>query len=280
VAALTGAALVGFASNTLLTRGALSAGTIDPASFLAVRLASGAAALWLLSLTRSEPDAPTRDKADSWASALALAGYGVAFTFAYTRIGAGLGALVLFGAVQTTMISASLLTGERPAMRDAAGLVLALAGLGTLTLPGASAPSLVGVVLMAAAGVCWGIYSLRGRGSRNPLSATARNFLRATPIGVATMAIAWPRVYFAWSGVGLAVISGAITSGVGYAFWYAALPHLTKWRAAVVQLLTPVLTAAAAVVILNEPMTVRLWIAGGMIVAGVLMPLTTQRTSA
>ncbi len=272
VAALTAAALIGFAANSLLTRGALAASRIDPASFLAVRLASGAAVLFLLSrshATRVSAD----DPANHWTTALALTGYAVAFTFAYTRIGAGVGALALFGAVQTTMIAAGLRAGERPGRHDVAGLTIAVIGLLTLTVPGASAPSLAGVALMAIAGVCWGVYSLRGRRSRDPLVGTAHNFMRAVPIAVGILAWQWAHVFVTPRGLLLAIISGAITSGLGYALWYAVLPHLSAWRAAIVQLLTPVLTTAAAVVMLGESMSWRLVIAGGLIVGGVLLSL-------
>jgi drug/metabolite transporter (DMT)-like permease len=272
VAALTAAALVGFAANSLLTRGALAASRIDPASFLAVRLASGAAVLFLLSrshTTRVSAD----DPANHWTAALALTGYAVAFTFAYARIGAGVGALALFGAVQTTMIVAGLRAGERPGRHDVAGLTIAVIGLLTLTVPGASAPSLTGVALMAIAGACWGVYSLRGRRSRDPLVGTAHNFMRAVPIAAVVLALQWAHVFVTPMGLLLAVISGAITSGLGYALWYAVLPQLTAWRAAVVQLLTPVLTTAAAVVMLGESMSWRLVIAGGLIVGGVLLSL-------
>lgn len=270
VAALTAATLTAFAANSLLTRGALAGARIDPASFLAIRLSAGAVALWLLA-RRHTARVPGTDPANHWVAALELTGYAVAFTFAYVRIGAGLGALTLFGAVQTTMIAAGVRAGERPGARDVLGLVIALAGLLTLTVPGASRPPLIGVALMAIAGACWGLYSLRGRRSRDPLVGTAHNFMRAVPIGLAVLAWQWPRAFVTPMGVLLAVTSGALTSGVGYAIWYTVLPSLTAWRAALVQLLTPVLTTVAAVVILGESMSMRLLIAGGLIVSGVLV---------
>lgn len=273
--AITAAALVGFAANSLLTRGALAAGRIDPASFLALRLGSGAAALWLLSRSHSRSGPP--DPANNWPSALALAGYGVFFTFAYTRIGAGLGALTAFGAVQATMIAAGVRGGERPSLIDMAGLAVAVAGLITLTLPGATAPPVMGVLLMAGAGICWGVYSLRGRRSRDPLVSTADNFMRTVPIGLAVLAVSWRSAFLTPTGAMLAVISGALTSGVGYALWYAALPQLTAWRAAVVQLLTPVLTVAAAIVMLGESMTLRIAVSGALIITGVLLSLSAPR---
>lgn len=269
-------ALFGFAGNSLLTRGAIAAHRIDPASFLAVRLAAGAAALWLMSRGRARSGAA--DPANNWPSALALAGYAVFFTFAYTRIGAGLGALTAFGAVQATMIAAGLRAGERPSWIDVGGLAIAIAGLLTLTVPGATAPPIIGVAMMAAAGMCWGVYSLRGRRGRDPLVATAHNFMRTVPIGLVVLALDWRSAFVTPMGVVLAVTSGAVTSGVGYALWYAVLPQLTAWRAAVIQLLTPVLTVAAAIVMLGESMTMRIAIAGGLIISGVLLSLTAPKS--
>ena len=272
VTTLTTAALVAFAANSLLTRGALAAGRLDPATFLAVRLASGAAMLWLLARSHAAP-VSRQDPANHWTAALALTGYAVAFTFAYVRIGAGVGALTLFGAVQSTMIAAGLRHGERPGPFDVGGLAIALAGLLTLTLPGASRPPVIGVVLMAIAGVCWGVYSLKGRRSCDPLIGTAHNFMRATPIALAILVWQWPHAVITTNGLLLAGVSGAVTSGIGYAIWYAVLPHLTAWRAALVQLLTPVLTTAAAAVVLGEAMAWRVLLAGALIVGGVLVSL-------
>lgn len=278
VSALTAAALAAFAANSLLTRGALAAGRIDPASFLAIRITSGAVALWLLARTHHTPVSDD-DPANHWTTTLALIGYAVAFTFAYVRIGAGIGALALFGAVQTTMIVAGLRAGERPGLIDVTGLGIALAGLLTLTVPGASRPPLMGVALMAIAGVSWGLYSLRGRRSRDPLIGTAHNFMRAVPVVLAILL--WQRATLSvtTSGMVLATISGAVTSGIGYAIWYSVLPHLTAWRAAVVQLLTPVLTATAAVVILGESMSPRLLLSGSLIVAGVVLSVSSRMRS-
>jgi drug/metabolite transporter (DMT)-like permease len=276
VTALTTAALVAFAANSLLTRGALAALRIDPASFLAVRLASGAAVLWLLARTH-HTRVSAADPANHWSAALALTGYAVAFTFAYVRIGAGVGALTLFGAVQTTMIAAGVQSGERPSAFDIAGLAIALAGLLTLTVPGASRPPLAGVALMAIAGTCWGIYSLKGRRSIDPLIGTAHNFARATPIGLAVLVWQWPHVVITPTGLLLAATSGGITSGLGYAVWYSVLPQLTAWREALVQLLTPVLTTVAAVVMLGETMSWRFALAGGLIVSGVLLSLAAPK---
>jgi drug/metabolite transporter (DMT)-like permease len=277
VIALTMSALVGFAANSLLTRSALADARIDAASFTAIRLVSGAVVLALLTRARHASRASLHTQTTltqatgSWPSALALAGYAVAFTLAYRRIGAGIGALTLFGAVQATMIGRGLLQGERPSFRDGVGCVLALIGLASLTLPGAAAPDLPGLALMAIAGACWGLYSLRGRTSRDPLADTAGNFARAALPGLAFVLLSLKSAFITPGGVWLAVASGAIASGVGYSLWYAALPALSAWRAAVVQLSVPVLTAAAATVILREMPTMRLVEAAALIFSGVLL---------
>jgi drug/metabolite transporter (DMT)-like permease len=257
---LTTAALVGFSANSLLTRSALNAGQIDPASFTAVRLITGALTLLLLTRLRSPVAAASRG---SWRSALALAGYAVFFTLAYTRIQAGAGALVLFGAVQVTMIGTGLVRGERPAWVDWLGLALAFTGLLVLNLPGAAAPDPVGAILMLAAGACWGVYSLAGRGSRDPLGATAGNFFRASAAGVLFVGVAAARasVHASPSGLLLATASGSL--------WYAALPSLAAWRAAIVQLTVPVATALAATVVLGETLSARLVMAAALVAVGV-----------
>jgi drug/metabolite transporter (DMT)-like permease len=261
---LTTLALVGFAANSLLTRSALGAGRLDAASFTLVRLATGAVTLAILARLRSRASS----ESGSWSSAASLAGYAIFFTLAYARIGASVGALVLFGSVQVTMIGTGLARGERPARIDWAGLALACAGLLVFTLPGVSAPDPVGTGLMAIAGVCWGIYSLAGRASRDSLGATAGNFLRATMFGVLFAVGFISSRHVTTTGLWLAAASGSLASGVGYTLWYAALPSLAAWRAAMVQLIVPVLTALSAAVLLNEPMTSRLLVATALIAAG------------
>jgi drug/metabolite transporter (DMT)-like permease len=268
-ALLVSLALVGFSANSLLTRGALGAGRIDPALFTFVRLFTGALTLGVLAQLRSRK---TSDRG-SWRSALALGGYAVLFTLAYARIGASVGALILFGSVQTTMIGAGLISGERPSPFQWIGLTLAVAGIVVLTRPGVTAPDLLGAALMAAAGACWGVYSLFGRASRDPLGATAGNFLRAVVCGVAVVAAFPQSLHASWTGVGLAAASGSLASGVGYTLWYAALPALAAWRAAVVQLIVPVLTALAAAVLLGEALTGRLAVATVLVGGGVWVTL-------
>jgi drug/metabolite transporter (DMT)-like permease len=248
-----------------LTRAALGAGRIDAASFTVIRLVTGAATLLLLSRIRTRR---SHDRG-SWRSAVFLGGYAVAFTLAYLRIGASAGALILFGTVQVTMVGVGLARGERPARIDWAGFALACAGLLVLTLPGVTAPDPLGLVLMFLAGIGWGLYSLAGRGSRDPLGATTGNFVRASAFGVLFVLLASRSLHFTSAGVWLAVASGSLASGVGYTLWYAALPSLAAWRAAILQLLVPVLTALVAAGMLNEPVTARLAAAAGLIAAGV-----------
>jgi len=268
-ALFTIAALVCFAANSLLTRGALGHGLLDAPGFTIVRLATGAAMLGILLRARH---APATEKG-TWTSALALAGYAVAFTIAYTRIGAGVGALLLFGAVQVTMIATGLARGERPLARDWVGLLLAAAGLGWLTLAGASAPDLTGAMLMVIAGASWGAYSIIGRRSRDPLAATAGNFWRAAILGIVALGLLHDPYSLTWPGVLLAAASGAVASGIGYTFWYSALPHLTAWRAALVQLAVPVMTALAAIALLNESFSPRLLVATVLVCGGVAITL-------
>lgn len=262
---LTTLALTGFAANSLLTRGAIGSGRMDAASFTAVRLLTGA--LMLALLARLQPRA-TRERG-AWFPAAALAGYAIFFTLAYRRIGAGVGALVLFGAVQVTMIGTGLVRGERPARIDWAGLALALAGLLVFTLPGATAPDLVGTGSMVVAGVCWGVYSLVGRRTRDPLGATAGNFALATLAGLLFAGVSFRSIHLTAEGLGLATASGAIASGLAYTLWYAALPSLTAWRAAIVQLVVPPLTALAAWLLLGERITPQLVVATVLVAAGV-----------
>lgn len=269
-ALLTAAALVGFAANSLLTRSALGAIRIDAGSFTALRLASGALTLLVLARLRGHGTARI---SGSWGSAVTLGGYAVAFTLAYTRIGAGTGALILFGAVQVTMIGAGLARGERLSPLDWLGLAIAIVGLAVLTRPGLTAPDLAGSALMAAAGACWGVYSLAGRHSRNPLAATTGNFVRATVFGIAFAAAFWSRHFVTSRGVVLALASGSAASGIGYTLWYAALPGLASWRAAVVQLLVPVVTAGAAVGLLSEPLTPRLVVSMVAVLSGIALTI-------
>lgn len=271
-------ALLGFAANSLLTRLALGPRLIDAASFTTLRLTAGALALLLLTRLR-RPAADLRQ--GSWTSALLLFGYVVPFSYAYLRIGAGMGALILFGTVQLTMVGWGLLRGERPRVGEWLGLVVAFAGLAALTLPGNARPDAWSFLLMVLAGVAWGAYSVRGRRSRDPLGATAGNFLRSVPLAALLVALVlfapWlGELHASPEGVALALASGALASGVAYTFWYTALPGLTALRAALVQLTVPVLAALGAVVLLDERPSARLLGSGSAVLGGVIVALLSR----
>lgn len=271
----TVSALVAFAANSLLCRQALGHAAIDAASFSTIRLASGAAVLLLITRATRRGSMAMRG---TWGSAALLSLYAVPFSFAYVSLGAGTGALILFGAVQATMLAAALSSGARPHAVQWTGLALALGGLVYLVMPGLAAPSPVGCALMTIAGVAWGVYSLRGRGASAPLAETAGNFVRAVPIGVGVSVLAAARANVSLAGVLLAVLSGALASGLGYVAWYAALSGLTATRAATVQLAVPVLAAAGGVAFLAERITIRLIVAAVLILGGVALALTrTER---
>jgi len=277
---LTALAMLAFAANSLLCRLALQQGRIDPASFGAIRLASGALALLLvMRLQAARGGAPSKLGAD-WTAAVMLFLYVAGFSFAYLLLPAGGGALILFGMVQLTMLAAGLMKGERFSTAGWLGLALAIAGLVLLLLPGVAAPSLAGAALMAVAGVAWGIYSLRGRGVPDPLAATGGNFIRATSLGIALW-LAWAaRSHLDAGGVALALASGAITSGLGYVVWYAALPRLAALQAASVQLSVPLIAALGGVLLLGEAFTARLALAGVAILGGIGLVLGTRAQSA
>ncbi|MBX3724430.1 MAG: DMT family transporter [Xanthomonadales bacterium] len=265
-------ALAGFAANSLLCRAALAGTGTDPASFTALRLASGAVVLGLLVLPRQG-----QRLAGNWRAALWLFAYAALFSWAYLGLTAATGALLLFAAVQVTVAGTGLLAGERPGVAGLAGLLLAMAGVVVLLLPGLAAPSPLAAGAMLAAGVAWGLYTLRGRGSRAPLADTAGNFLRTLPMAVALLLIAWPGLRMDGQGALLAVLSGALASGIGYALWYAALPWLPAVTAASLQLTVPVLTAVAGAVLLAEALTLRVAVAGAMVLAGIAMVLVRRR---
>jgi drug/metabolite transporter (DMT)-like permease len=266
------AALIGFAGNSLLCRMALAERHIDAASFTGVRLASGALVLALLAWSRPRTDA----RPGSWTSAAALVLYAAPFSFAYLRLGAGVGALVLFATVQATMIGWGILRGERPRPSVWIGLGLALVGLVALTMPGATAPDPLGTFAMIVAGAGWGSYSLRGRTTvGDPLVATAGNFVRSVPFAIAIVLghAMLAQLQSDALGLSLAIASGAIASGLGYSLWYAALRGLTATRAAVLQLVVPVLATAGGVALLGEVVEARLVGAGAVILLGVGMAI-------
>jgi drug/metabolite transporter (DMT)-like permease len=264
---LTVLAMLAFASNSLLCRLALKDTAIDPASFTTIRIVSGAIVLWLLVRLRGQP----RPGTGHWLSACALFAYAIAFSWAYISLSAATGALLLFGAVQATMIGYGRWRGERFTTRQSIGFLAALLGLCSLLMPGLTAPPLAGAALMLSAGVAWGIYSLRGKASGAALETTAGNFMRAVPLAILTSAIALPWMSIDQAGVAYAIASGALASGIGYAIWYTALPSLTASVAATVQLSVPVITAFGGVILLSEAMSVRLLLASIAILGGIAL---------
>lgn len=264
LAAVTAATLACFAANSLLCRAALATSRIDAVTFTAVRLASGAAMLGAIALAGR-----TRPRGGSWGSALALFAYALAFSLAYVRIGAAVGALLLFPAVQISMTAWAIRRGARLRPSRWAGNAIALAGLAVLAAPGAHRPDLGGAALMVLSGVAWAVYSLRGVASGSAVAATADNFARTLPLAGALLALGARPLEASGSGLALAAASGAIASGVGYSLWYAALPHLGAARAGAIQLAVPAIAAAGGVLLLGEPASLRLVAAGAAILAGV-----------
>jgi drug/metabolite transporter (DMT)-like permease len=264
---LTSLAMIAFAGNSLLCRAALEHTSIDAASFTTIRLTSGAVMLWLVVRMRHG----THAGEGNWLSAFALFVYAAGFSFAYVSLPAATGALLLFGAVQTTMIGHGIWAGERLLRLQLIGLLLALGGLVGLLMPGLSAPPLYGSALMLCAGVAWGVYSLRGKGAGDPTKVTSGNFLRAVPITAALSILMLNGTSLDNAGFWYAVLSGALASGIGYAIWYTVLPGLKATSAATVQLSVPVIAAAGGVVFLAEPLTMRLILASVAILSGIAL---------
>ena len=296
--------MIAFASNSLLCRAALKQNNIDAAIFTFTRIFSGAVALWLLMHVRRRTIAnrtaspvveifsgsslgarlPRRSSAKAghlslrdgtWSSALALFVYAAAFSFAYVALSAGTGALLLFGAVQATMILWGLHKGERLNTIQIVGFIVAVIGLVVLVFPGLSAPPLIGSILMLGAGLAWGIYSLRGKGERNPASVTTGNFVRAVPFAAALSIIFLPWANYSLAGMTYAITSGAVTSGLGYVIWYSALPGLKTASAATVQLSVPVLAATGGILLLGEPITMRYMLAFVAVLGGIALVVAT-----
>ncbi len=270
--ALTSLAMIAFAGNSLLCRIALKHTGIDAASFTTIRLISGAVVLWLV----VRPGHATQGEGN-WLSAGALFVYAAGFSFAYISLPAATGALLLFGAVQATMIGHGILAGERLRKRQLTGLMLAFAGLVGLLLPGLSAPPLYGSILMLGAGAAWGVYSLRGKGAGDPTRVTAGNFLRTVPISLALSLVLFRSVSLDNTGLWYAIASGALASGIGYVIWYTALPALNSTNAATVQLSVPVIAALGGIVFLGEPVTLRLALASAAILGGIALVILQKQ---
>lgn len=266
-------AVLAFAGNSLLCRAALGERAIDPGSFALIRLASGALVLLLLTNVAGRPAGVRAPRGGSWLSAALLAAYAVPFSLAYLSLSAGTGALVLFGAVQLTMVLAGLWAGERLRPWQWVGCAVAFAGVVYLVSPGLAAPSMAGSALMGAAGIAWGAYSLRGRGVADPIAETTGNFARAVPFAAAVSVSALDQVRLSSAGIVLAVVSGALASGGGYVVWYTALRGLTATRAAVIQLSVPVIAAAGGVLLLGETLSARLGISACLVLGGIGLAL-------
>ncbi len=265
----TGFALLAFAGNSILCRLALGEQSIDAGSFTLIRLLSGI--VMLFSIVQLSAPASHSQSKGSWQAAAMLFLYAISFSYAYLSLDTGTGALILFGAVQITMILASLFMGYRLHYAEWVGMGLAFSGFVYLVLPNVTTPSFLGFVLMALAGVAWGFYTLKGRGSRSPLHDTAYNFLRTLPflLPLLIWVVGW-QAHLSTQGVLLAITSGAVTSGVGYAIWYAALGGLTATQAAVLQLLVPVISAVGGVIFSGEAISQRLVIASVLVLGGIL----------
>ena len=274
---LTALAMLAFAGNSLLCRLALKHTSIDPASFTAIRLVSGAVMLFLIVKLRTR----TAEGRGNWLSAFALFAYAAGFSFAYVSLTAATGALLLFGAVQATMISHGFWKGERLSSLQLLGLLLAFSGMVGLLLPGLAAPLLLGSVLMLGAGVAWGFYSLRGKGAGDPSGVTAGNFMRAAPMAVvlSLALLSHPQGHASWDTAGFcyALASGALTSGMGYAVWYTVLPALKATQAATVQLSVPVIAALGGIVFFGETLTLRLILASVAVLGGIALVILERR---
>ena len=273
IATLTSLTMIAFAGNSLLCRVALRDTAIDAASFTSIRLISGA--LVLAALMYARPGRVVA--AGSWRGAVLLFGYAAFFSFAYRQLSAATGALLLFGAVQTTMLGYGLLRGEQFSRAQLAGLAMAVVGLIYMLLPGLSAPPLVPSILMVCAGVAWGGYSTLGRGTGDPGAATAGNFLRAVPLTAVLSLFTIGQASIDSPGAIYAILSGGIASGLGYAMWYAVLPSLGTVPAAIIQLSVPAIAAGGGVVLLSEQVTLRLLLASVAILGGIAIVVLRAR---
>jgi drug/metabolite transporter (DMT)-like permease len=270
-ALLTGVAMIAFAANSVLARLAFATVESEPMSYTGLRLASGAIVLYLIHsvMSRSFP----RRVAGSWGAAAALFGYALAFSIAYVMLGAGTGALILFASVQISILGWAMVKGDRPGALEWIGLIIAAGAFAYLVSPGLVAPEPVGSLLMVAAGLCWAAYTLLGRGSHSPLVDTAGNFIRTTPIAAVLLVFGLIVQPLDPVAATYAVASGALASGLGYAVWYAALPHLQRTTAAIVQLTVPAIAAFGGVLFISEPLTLRLMVASIGILGGVAVAL-------
>jgi drug/metabolite transporter (DMT)-like permease len=267
---LTVVTMVAFASNSILCRMALGEQTIDAASFTAIRLLSGAAMLALILAYRKHDFSL---KKINPVSAMMLYIYAACFSFSYIRLSVATGALLLFGAVQLTMIGFAFAKGERPGLQTWIGIITAFAGLVYLLLPGVSTPPLFSATLMIVAGIAWGVYTLRGKGAKQPLVSTGWNFIATVPLALLTMLVFRNGIQLTSDGVILAIISGALASSLAYAIWYSVLPHITPTNAATVQLSVPVIAAFGGLLLVGEAVSLRLLIASLLVLGGIYVTI-------
>ncbi len=275
---LTVFALTAFAFNSILCRVALAGGEADAAGFTVVRILSGA--IVLLIIVAVSKGGFKEIRRGSWGSAFFLFAYAICFSFAYLGLTTATGALILFSSVQLTMIALTLAKGERPSRIEWLGLIVAVGGLVYLVFPGLSAPPLASSALMASAGIAWGFYTLRGKGSTDPLGDTAGNFIRSAPMAILAAVPFVSGINLSSRGIALAILSGAVASGVGYTVWYAALKHHTATRAAVLQLAVPVIAAIGGIVFLSEAASMRLLVATVLILGGIALVIAGKNAEA
>ena len=287
----TALALIAFAANSVLCRLALGDEAIDAAGFTIVRLLSGIVVLMLLITVKGGKNKQGNESFSkgsfsnesfskgSWLAGLLLFIYAICFSYAYLLLDTATGAVILFGSVQLSIILLSLFLGNRLQLSEWAGVLLAFGGFVYLMLPGLTTPPLAGFALMATAGLAWGIYTLKGKGSANPLMDTGYNFLRTLPLLIIVAMVTFNDIHFSGSGILLAVLSGGLASGIGYTLWYMALGGLTTTQAAVSQLLVPVIAAAGGVILVSEPITSRLLLASAMILCGILIVVLGKRAN-
>ena len=270
---MTCLALIAFAANSVLCRLALGNEVIDAASFTTIRLLSGAIALFIiLTITgKAQKSAKKSVSTGSWSASIALFLYAVTFSYAYLSVDTGTGALILFGSVQITIIMLSMRLGVKLHLIEWLGVITASVGFIYLMLPTITTPSINGFILMTISGVSWGLYTLKGRGSKNPLKDTTYNFLRAIPFVILLALLTISNATYSLEGVTLAIISGAITSGVGYTIWYIALGGLSSTQAAVIQLSVPIIAAIGGVIFVSETITIRLMVSTIIVLSGILM---------
>ncbi|NBB50674.1 EamA family transporter [Rhizobium sp. CRIBSB] len=275
---LTAVAMLAFAANSLLAREALGTVSIEAAGYTAVRIISGAVVLYgLMRRGQTVPRGTGPDLPGDWWAATALFVYAIAFSAAYLSLGAATGALILFSSVQASMLTVGLVRGDRPSVQEIIGFAIAFAAFVYLILPGVGRPDPVGCMLMIASGVAWAVYTLRGRGSRDPIGQTAGNFVRASAFCLPLAVFAGFNETTSTTGALLALASGVIASGLGYAIWYTALRGLTTFQAALIQLSVPVIAAFGAILFLSEQLTLHFVVAGACVIGGIALAILAKQ---